>query len=210
MSRTAAASLITACLLLAGCAGAVDPSPLPAAPAPPTPTPAATVPAVLSGPDPAAIVEIPQPVVGAPPTSAAIPGIGNVPIVGVGIAPDGQAEIPEDVSTVGWYSYGSAPGDGDGSVVLMGHRDSKGGKGALWTLPNVAVGSTITVTDAAGVAHSYEVTSNESISKQVVPLSDLFVRNGPPQLVIISCGGDYVKELGGYLDNVVLTAQLRG
>jgi len=63
-----------------------------------------------------------------------------------------------------------------------------------------------TVTGADGTSHRYAVTSNESLNKQVVPLADLFVRDGPAQLVLVSCGGAYVKEQGGYLDNVVLRA----
>ena len=49
----------------------------------------------------------------------------------------------------------------------MGHRDSRGGAGALFDLPVVAVGSVVSVTDAAGQEHRYQVTSNQSISKQV-------------------------------------------
>lgn len=205
MNRMVAATAITACLLLAGCAEAVEPEP-----AQPLPQAAPTQAApILESPDPAAIVEIAQPVTAAAPTSVQLPGIGDVPVVGVGVESDGLAQIPADISTVGWYSYGSAPGDGDGSVVLMGHRDGKGARGALFDLATVPVGSTITVSDAAGVQHTYQVTSNESIAKRVVPLADLFVREGPPKLVVISCGGDYVKAQGGYLDNVVVTAELR-
>lgn len=163
-------------------------------------------PATGSSPDPAAIRVVPQPVDGADPVRADIPGLGSIEVQSVGVTADGQAEVPQDVSRVGWYEFGSAPGDGDGSVVLMGHRDGVGVKGALFDLPTVAVGSTIVVADAAGVPHTYRVERNESISKQVVPLADLFERSGPPRLIVISCGGAYIKEQGGYLDNVVLTA----
>jgi hypothetical protein len=203
---TSAAALVAAALLLTGCAAA-GASPFPAA-APSTPGPAipSAAPALPLGPDPSLIVELPQPTTAAPPVQVDVDPLGSIPVVGVGVAADGQAQIPEDVSQVGWYRYGSAPGEGDGAVVLMGHRDSRGGAGALFDLPSVPVDSTITVTDADGAVHRYQVTSNDSISKQVVPLAELFVREGPAQLVLISCGGAYIKEQGGYLDNVVVRA----
>ena len=215
MRRFLIGSAIAVCLLLPSCAAMSDAEP-PAAPVVDrvealAPTPAAEVPTPApsvsrNSPDPAAIRVVPQPVDGADPVRAEIAGLGGIEVLPVGVTDDGQAEIPEDVSRVGWYKFGSAPGDGDGSVVLMGHRDGVGLKGALFNLPNVAVGSTIVVNDAAGVPHTYRVERNESISKQVVPLADLFQRDGAPRLIVISCGGEFIKEQGGYLDNVVVTA----
>jgi hypothetical protein len=211
MRRFLIGSALAASLVLAGCAtqdgaltiqpGAAEPVvdrlAVPTAPSPSPPR---------NSPDPAAIRVLPQPVDAPDPVRVEVPGLGGIEVLPVGVATDGQAEIPADVSRVGWYKFGSAPGEGDGSVVLMGHRDGVGAKGALYDLPNVAVGSTIVVQDAAGVPHSYRVERNESISKQVVPLADLFQRDGPPRLILLSCGGEYIKDQGGYLDNVVLTA----
>jgi hypothetical protein len=215
MRRFLIGSAIAASLLLTSCAAASEAEPE-AAPVvdrlsiqAPSPAAQASTPAPSlspNSPDPSAIRVVPQPVDGADPIRAEIAGLGGIEVLPVGVTDDGQAEIPADVSRVGWYKYGSAPGDGDGSVVLMGHRDGVGLKGALFDLPNVAVGSTIVVNDAAGVSHTYRVERNESISKQVVPLADLFQRDGPPRLIIISCGGEYIKAQGGYLDNVVVTA----
>lgn len=170
------------------------------------PTGATAVAPVRPGPDPSKIRVVPQPVDAPGPVRAQISGLGTIPVQPVGVTDDQEAEIPEDISRVGWYKFGSAPGDRDGSVVLMGHRDGANARGALFELAGVPVGSTITVTDAAGKRHNYRVEQVKSISKQVVPLADLFQRDGPRKLIVISCGGAYIKEQGGYLDNVVLTA----
>lgn len=160
-----------------------------------------------ASPDPAAIIEVPQPAPPAPaPVVVQLPGIGEVAVVPSGVTADGVAEIPEDISTAGWYQYGAAPGDADGATVLMGHRDSRGGTGALFALGEVPVGATVTVVDAAGVPHAYRVVSNEVIDKRVVPLAELFDRVGPRSLVVISCGGPYDRAAGGYRDNIVLRA----
>jgi hypothetical protein len=63
-------------------------------------------------------------------------------------------EIPEDVSTVGWYELGVAPGEA-GSAVLAGHVDSRTqGRGAFFDLRDLDVG------DRATVAHEDGTTSD--------------------------------------------------
>jgi hypothetical protein len=193
-------------LLATGCTAPAAPTSA-AQPAAATPAPVSAAPVPASGPDPAAIIEVPPPAPPAPaPVGVDLPPIGTVPIVPSGVSADGVAEIPEDIGTAGWYRFGAAPGDPVGMTVLMGHRDGDGGRGALFRLAEVPVGSVVTVQDAAGAPHRYRVASNESISKRVVPLADLFDRTGPRGLVVISCGGAYDRQAGGYQDNVVLRA----
>jgi len=75
------------------------------------------VPLVADEPDPIdspasttlPFVELPQPTAGAEPVRVEIPALGAVGVVPVGLAQDGQAEIPQDSSTVGWYRFGSTP-----------------------------------------------------------------------------------------------------
>jgi hypothetical protein len=50
------------------------------------------------------------------------------------------------------------------------------------------------------------VVSRESILKKRLPYEELFAVDGPPRLTLISCGGYYDKDNGGYQDNVVVTA----
>ncbi len=48
--------------------------------------------------------------------------------------------------------------------------------------------------------------SRESILKKRLPYEELFAVDGPPRLTLISCGGYYDPDNGGYQDNVVVTA----
>ena len=52
----------------------------------------------------------------------------------------------------------------------------------------------------------YRVVSRELISKKRLPLEELFAIDGPARLTLISCGGYYDHDNGGYQDNVVVTA----
>jgi hypothetical protein len=51
------------------------------------------------------------------------------------------------------------------------------------------------------------VVSRELIEKQVLPLASLFQRAGPPRLVLVTCGGEFIPELRSYRDNVVVVSE---
>ena len=122
-----------------------------------------------------------------------------------GVSRAGNAEIPPDGDVVGWYEFGSAPGDPRGSAVLIGHRDTQAeGAGALFDLDTIARGDVINVRSGKATL-TYRVVALRSIDKEGLPDS-LFRRGGPHQLVVITCGGAYIPEAGGYQENVVAVA----
>jgi hypothetical protein len=143
-----------------------------------------------------------------PPVRLAVPAHGvDSAVDPVGVEPDGQMTIPADVARVGWYRFGPAPG-APGSAVIAGHVDDRTqGLGALAPLRAAAPGDEVLVTDAAGTTSRWRVVSRELISKQVLPLDELFRRDGPPRLTLITCGGPFLPEYGSYRDNVVVVAE---
>lgn len=151
----------------------------------------------------------PAPVADAPaPVRLQVPALGvDTAVEPVGVAPDGQMVIPDDVARVGWYRFGPAPGE-NGSAVIAGHVDDREqGLGVLAPLREAAVGQEVMVTAADGTTTRWRVVSRELISKQVLPVDRLFSRAGPPRLTLITCGGPFLPELGSYRDNVVVIAE---
>lgn len=209
--RVAAASLVLSAAVLVGVpaayasrSGAPLTESAPSAVASPTPsTPAAST--------PAAAVPSPAPsrdAATAQPTRLIIPSVGvDAPVDPVGVAPDGQAEVPRDGRRVGWYRFGPAPGAATGSAVLIGHRDTRAqGPGELFDLGRVAIGAEVTVQRAGRSPIAYRVVERRLYSKASVPLDLLFARDGAPRLTVISCGGRYLPSAGGYQDNLVVVA----
>jgi hypothetical protein len=139
-----------------------------------------------------------------PPTSISIPSIGvTSDVVSVGLEPGtNQLQIP-DIDHVGWYELGPNPGDA-GSAVLVGHVDGDGRPGVFWRLGELVPGDIVTVRDATG-AHDFRVTGREQVAKSALS-ADLFSRDGPPRLALITCGGAFDGSSGHYLDNVVVVA----
>ncbi len=126
-------------------------------------------------------------------------------VVPVGIAADGQMEIPPDPDVMGWYSYGPPPGAPDGSVVLGGHLDSRRyGVGPLARLKDSEVGDAVVVTSAAGTESRYRISTVDRVPRGDARLADYFRRSGPHQLVLITCGGEYDAARGGYQENLVV------
>ena len=166
-------------------------------------TPAAAGPTVVThDASPAPVVEVPAPV------RLVAPDLGlDAAVDAVGITPDGQMSLPDDVARVGWYRFGPAPGE-EGSAVLAGHVDSRAqGLGALAALRNASPGDELRVTDAAGALTRWRVVGRQLIEKPAVPVSALFSRTGPARLVLITCGGPFLPELSSYRDNVVVVAE---
>jgi len=142
------------------------------------------------------------------PVSVAIDELGvRAPVDPVGIYEDGSVEIPEDVSRVGWYRFGSDPAQGEGSTVIVGHRDGfDQGAGAFYSIAGLDIGDAIEVELADGSLRDYEVVAREVVAKNLLPTSDLFAENGPERLTLISCIGYFDRDGDGYRENVVVTA----
>lgn len=208
-SRSAAAALAMA-VLVSGCAQQDDT----ASPVPPTsggslsgasavrsgsgivPPPPRTFDATLSG------RQLPD---ARRPTRLRVPELGlDEPVVAVGVAADGQMDVPEQAASVSWYRFGPAPGDA-GAAVLAGHVDFAGKRGVFWRLDELREGQRITVTvDAEELV--FRVENIERYAKDELPVDELFVAGGRSQLLLVTCGGSFDDARRAYRDNVVVRA----
>lgn len=129
----------------------------------------------------------------------------EAPVRPVGVARDGQMELPPDPRVMGWYEYGPAPASGSGSVVLAGHLDSRRfGLGPLVRLRDIEPGDPVEVVSSDGTSSTYRVTRVERFDRQALP-PEIFSRTGPERLRIVTCGGAY-DPATGYEKNLVVTA----
>ncbi|MHA7262096.1 class F sortase [Arthrobacter sp. TMN-37] len=142
-----------------------------------------------------------------PPVSLAIANTDiSVGVVGVGVDRNDAMEIPDSFWEAGWYRYGPAPGSDTGNAVIAAHVDSQTEVLPFAQLRKVQPGAIITVGLADGRSLRYEVTDVRNVPKATLNGSEIFRRDGPAQLKVITCGGKWLPEKGDYEDNVVLTA----
>lgn len=223
-----AAALIGPALLvvLLGCSPVADPpgpggssSTAAAAPAvgaesPTTPAPAVTA----SGSRVSSLPSVPQyratlpPAVDDTPAPArfAAPSVQiRLKIIKTGVAENGQMQLPDSNREVAWYEFGSRPADAMGTTVLAAHVDTRAeGLGPFARLRELRPGQEITIADTNGQTQSYAVTAVTEIQKSKVVIDELFRRDGPPELKVLTCGGPYSRETG-YRDNIIVSASPR-
>ncbi|NCT92422.1 class F sortase [Cellulomonas sp. APG4] len=198
---------------LVGCAPADDDGPRPEASAPaaaPSPTPTPAPRPVPDVPVTDAGIDEVEAVAAVPPVDLSIPSLDvSLPIDEVGVAEDGQMEIPPLAERGGWYRYGAAPGDPEGTAVIAAHVDSvaSAGVGPFARLGEAQVGDEVQVVRADGAVVTYAVTGVERIAKPAVEWPDVFVRGGPARLVLVTCGGTFQRQARSYSDNVIVTAE---
>ena len=174
------------------------------APAPAAPPPVA--PADIPIVDATGVVA--PPALGTPPTAVRLDALDlDMPVLPVGIAPDGQTEVPGDANDAGWYRFGPGAGSDRGATVILAHAGTEETpRGPFSRLKDVDLGAMVSVTDDAGVEHAYVVTHVEVLEKATLDLTPYFVRDGDPRLVLITCGGQWDEEANSYRSNVVVTA----
>ncbi|GAB2572378.1 class F sortase [Microlunatus antarcticus] len=128
-------------------------------------------------------------------------------VVPTGVAKNGQMALPEKPTELGWYRFGAAPGDRRGAVVVAGHVDSdRYGAGPLTRVAGLERGDRVELHDGYDGTTTYEVTKVQRIDKDDFTPDAVFDRSGPAVLRLITCGGAYDAENGGYQDNLVVTA----
>jgi sortase (surface protein transpeptidase) len=154
-----------------------------------------------------------KPVTPATPVTPSWPVSLEIPILDVHAAVipvsthGGELDVPANPAQVGWWTGSALPGATGGSIVIDGHVDSAAtGPGALFRLTNLRTGDQILVTTATGQRRSYAVIGRRVYVKAAGLPPTLFARNGPPQLLLITCGGPFDRNALSYLDNVVIFA----
>ncbi|MET9764272.1 class F sortase [Streptomyces sp. NPDC006372] len=125
----------------------------------------------------------------------------------VGVTNQGDMAVPDAPSVAGWYRHGPAPGSAHGSAVLVGHVDTDTGDlGEFSALYDVRQGDRVEVRRSGAEPVRYRVVARVTVPKEELPPS-AFRRTGSPVLTLITCAPPFVAERGGYLSNLVVTAE---
>ncbi len=125
------------------------------------------------------------------------------PVSAVGVDSQQAFSVPE-AQLVGWYKWGSAPGM-EGSTTLAAHVDFNGAPGAFFRLSEIEIGATIKVA-SGGTSKTYVVTKARFYGREGLPTDELFAKEGPEVLTLITCGGQFDEGTRSYSDNFVVQA----
>ncbi|MEO3749109.1 class F sortase [Streptomyces sp. B6B3] len=148
------------------------------------------------------------------PTLLEIDAIGvRAAIVPRGLdAAGGVAPPPLDTpDAVGWYAAGPTPGAA-GAAVLVGHLDTATDPAVFHDLGSVEPGTRARITREDGSTAEFTVSDTEVVEHADFDAHRVYGphEDGAAELRLITCGGDYDHETGGYSANVVVSARLTG
>lgn len=145
---------------------------------------------------------------GSEPVSLSIPviDVDAEKVVGLGLAPDGSIEVPEDPATPGWFTPGPSPGQ-LGPSIIAGHVDSRTGPAVFYRLGELAPGDRMTVNREDGSVVTFEVHAVASFDKDDFPTRRIYGSTDRAELRLITCSGEYDEDTG-YHGNTVAFAHL--
>ena len=107
----------------------------------------------------------------------------------------------------GWYRYSPTPGD-IGPSVIAGHVDSTDGPAVFYRLRELEKGDTIRVRRADGRLAVFVVDRVQLVRKSRFPTEEVYGPIRYAGLRLITCGGSYDQNRGGYQRNLVVFAKL--
>jgi sortase (surface protein transpeptidase) len=140
----------------------------------------------------------------APPVRLIIPSIGlSAPIDSVGLNDKGEMDVPAgNSSEVGWYKYGTIPGN-VGSAVIDAHVFA-----AFEDLRYLKVGAAVIVENANG--ERLEFTVNDSRVYKLGELTSgmLFGKRDARRLNLITCAGEPTADGSTYTHRLVVYTTL--
>ena len=141
-----------------------------------------------------------------PPIDVTLPSIGvTSPLEHLARQDDGTIAAPVDFDMAGWFSAGPQPGQ-PGPAVIAGHVDSKTGPAVFYRLRDLQPGDPVEVRREDGRVVTFRVTRLEQHAKDEFPSEAVYGPVPDAELRLITCGGDFNRSTGHYLDNLVVYA----
>ena len=91
---------------------------------------------------------------------------------------------------------------------MLGHVDSHSGPGVFFQLRTLTEGDQVDVVLADGATATVAVIGVATYAKEQFPARQVYGSHGYSALQLVTCGGVFDSQTGGYLSNVVVYTAL--
>lgn len=126
----------------------------------------------------------------------------------VGIKANGAMATPSNFTDVGWYKYGTIPGQ-EGSAVIAGHLDNGLAlPGVFKHLSELQVGDDLYVQTVDGSKLRFVVKDIKKYPYTAVPTEKVFNAQGAAQLNLITCEGSWLPSARTYDHRLIVYTTL--
>jgi sortase (surface protein transpeptidase) len=95
-----------------------------------------------------------------------------------------------------------------GSAVILGHVDDHSGPAAFYRLKSLRAGDQVDVSLASGAVAHFVVKTLATYNKSSFPAQQVYGSHGYSGLQLVTCGGQFDRQTGHYLSNVVAYTSL--
>lgn len=145
-----------------------------------------------------------------PPMRLQIPALNiDATVQHVGINAKGNMGVPNNFTDVGWYKYGTTPGQ-LGSAVVDGHvSNGLSLPGVFKNLHEIKKGDDVYVVAADGSSMHFVVTDIQVYSYRDAPTDLIFKRSDRVRLNLITCDGSWLVADKTYTNRLVVYTELR-
>lgn len=116
--------------------------------------------------------------------------------------------VPDNFTEVGWYKYGTEPGE-KGSAVMGAHVDDGGRTaGVFKNLKKLKVGDDIYAVDSDGKAAHFRVTAKKILPYRTKITDDVFLKKDKARLNLITCYGTFLPKENTYDRRLIIFTEL--
>jgi LPXTG-site transpeptidase (sortase) family protein len=146
-----------------------------------------------------------------PPVRLVIPSLSiNAKVQQVGLNAKGEMGIPTNFKDVGWYKYGTVPGQ-LGSAVIDGHIDNALAlPGVFKHLEDIKKGDDVYVVANDGTTLRFVVSEVATYPYTDGPTEHIFGANDVARLNLITCTGTWVSSKHTYNERFVVYTTYAG
>lgn len=126
----------------------------------------------------------------------------------VGVKANGAMATPKNFTDVGWYKYGTIPGQ-EGSAVIAGHVDNGLAlPGVFKHLSDLKIGDELYVQTIDGSKLRFVVQDIQKYSHTAVPTEEVFNARGAAHLNLITCDGTWIPTDKTYDKRLIVYSTL--
>lgn len=128
----------------------------------------------------------------------------DAPISYMGLTANGEMDVPPDLINVGWYKFGTKPGE-QGSAVIAGHLEGTEDLGVFIDLDKLRAGDIVTVHNDRDENVSFSVRETKLYKQDERP-NEIFNKTDGRYLNLITCAGTWDNMKKRYSHRLVVFA----
>jgi LPXTG-site transpeptidase (sortase) family protein len=122
----------------------------------------------------------------------------------MGLTADGDMDVPPDLVNVGWYKFGTKPGE-QGSAVIAGHLEGTEDLGVFINLNKLRSGDLINIRNDRDELISFAVRETRTYKQDERP-DEIFNKTDGSHLNLITCSGIWDNAKKRYSHRLVVFA----